>query len=620
MGSGLFSLGATASWFENSIFRNKTRQSMTGQFSARAVFVSVIALAVFAGRPMHVAESAELKTWDGRHDISKIEVTIAYFVPKDRHPLPDWNDRVSYFAKRIEQFHAREFDGQSTLKANVLTKPFKSARTTKQLRDGDANFIFFQTLREVDNELQFGRSKNGTFPILLVLSEINWRPLDDFFRVSPNDGKLQFDGQIIKGRHFPGAKSGGSRATYLADRGVGWGLVSADGWRVPYSGTDCVIYHEGVGHPIGLPHPKPQNDTVMSLAQYRGWLSESSVDESQKKRLGWQQPEEKFDRSGDLFSTFTAAPTPLTPKPNEPVKLQLNWPKDTLVSSIRCRVQTEIEGPWVLTSEFSSPAGETAAPKTISLGSFDRETPVSYRIDATLMNGETIELWGYFQVRKSTSGFLRPRHSAAELVSKAVTKPQPKESIDLLPLVDPEQDAVAGEWQVIDDGLESPKRFGARLEIPFEPPVEYELTIIATPLDEPNGLILGQLMDGHRFLALINHNVQQETAASALENVNGQNVRNNTTTLMADLLQKDRPSQIIVTVRKESVVVRCDGRTVIDWAGNPEQLSLGEYWETPNKTSLFVGAYDCRYRFSRVSLAPISGTGKPLREVSPKKD
>jgi hypothetical protein len=593
---------------------------MAGQSLAREVFVSAIALTAFAVMPLKVAEAAEVKTWDGRHDISKIEVTVAYFVPKDRHPLPDWRDRVNYFAKRIERFHAREFDGQSTLTTKVLDQPFASARTTEQLRAGDADFIFFQTLREVDNELQFGRHKNDAFPILLVLSEINWRPLDDFFRVSPNDGKLQFEGQIINGRHFPGARSGGARATYLADRGVGWGLVSADGWRVPYSGTDCVIYHEGVGHPIGLPHPEPQNSSVMSLAQYRGWLSESSVDEGQKQRLGWMRPEATFDRSADLFSSFAAIPTPLTPKPNELVNLQLNWPPNAQVSLIRCRVQTELEGPWVLISEVSPPAGDAAAPKTISLGSFDRETPVSYRVDATLKTGEKVELWGYFQVRESPSGFLRPRSSATEFTSKAVTAPQLKESIDLLSLVDPTQDAVAGEWQVVNGELESPKRFGARIEIPFEPPAEYELTVIATPLDEPNGLILGQLLNGHRFLTLLNHSVQQEKAASALENVDGQNVRNNATTLMADLLQKDRPSQVIVTVRKDSVVVRCDGRTIIDWKGKPEQLSLGDYWDTPNKNSLFLGAYDCRYRFSRVSLAPISGTGKPLREVATKKN
>lgn len=580
-----------------------------------AAFLAVSMLLSIAIASWNQPAAAEgIRTWDGRHDISKIEVTLAYFVPSDRTPLPDWHDRLHYFAHRIERFHAREFDGQSTLKANILDEPFTSARTTEQLRAGDANFIFFQTLREIDQERQSGREEEDSFPILLVLSDINWRPLDDFFRVSPQNGRLQFEGQIIKERHFPGARSGGSRATYLADRGVGWGLVSADGWRVPYSGTDCVIYHEGVGHPIGLPHPKPQNSSVMSLAQYKGWLNESSVDETQKKRLGWKQPAEKLNRSTDLFSSFTAIPAPLTPQPNEPVKLQLSWPADRRqISSIRCQVQTAIDGPWIETVNRSD-VGDT--PEEVPLGTFDRPTPVSYRVDATLDDGEAVELWGYFQVRVAPSETLLPPVVPDDLQSTTIDTPPSEESRNLLSLINTGKDAVAGEWKKVDGVLESPKRYGARIEIPFEPPAEYELTVIATPLDEPDGLILGQLADRHRFLALVNHNVQQDKAASALENVDGRNVGNNATTLMANLLQKDRPSQIIVTVRKESVTVRCDGRTIIDWQGKPEQLSLGDYWRTPNDNVLFLGAYDCRYRFSRVSLAPISGQGKALRNES----
>ena len=463
--------------------------------------------------------------------------------------------------------------------------------------------------------MQFGREKKDSFPILLVLSEINWRPLDDFFRVSPQDGELKFEGQIINNRHFPGARSGGSRATYLADRGVGWGLVSADGWRVPYSGTDCVVYHEGVGHPIGLPHPEPQNSSVMSLAQYRGWLSESSVDKTQKKRLGWNEPEERFDRSTDLFSAFTAVPVPLIPKPDEQVRIQLDWPRNMQkISSLRCRVQTEIPGPWV--DAFSTNPGDDNAPNEIRLGTFDRPTPVSYRVDATLANGETIELWGYFQVRTSPAEFLLPRAGTGNEAIADKDATQAAESVDLLSMIDVEKDAVAGDWQKKDGILEAPKRFGARIEIPFEPPAEYELTVIATPLDEPNGLILGQLLGEHRFLTLVNYAASQGKPASALENVDGQNVGSNPTTLLADLLRKDRPSQIIVTVRKDSVVVRCDGRAIIDWQGKPEQLSLGDYWKTPNAGVLFLGAYDCRYRFLRVSLAAISGEGKPLRNIA----
>ncbi|NQV24393.1 MAG: hypothetical protein HQ518_08500 [Rhodopirellula sp.] len=584
------------------------------QFRPVVLFV-FLAACFLAGH--RTAQSAELKTWDGLHSISNIDVTVAYFVPRDRQALPDWKDRVRYFAKRIEQFHAREFQGQSTLKATVLEEPFKSARTTEQLRAGDANFIFFQTLREVDQELQFGRDKNGAFPILLVLSEINWRPLDDFFRVSPQNGLLKFEGQIIEGRHFPGAKSGGARATYLADRGVGWGLVSADGWRVPYCGTDCVIYHEGVGHPIGLPHPEPQNSSVMSLAQYRGWLSESSVDESQKKRLGWKHPDNDFDRTSDLFSSFAAVPSPLTPEPDEPVNLKLTWPKNAKVAVVKVQIQTELLGPWIKVTSPNTAVVSDAIVQEIALGMFDRPTPVSYRVDATLKNGETVELWGYFQVREPGDKSLLPQIKAVELSTEEQGDTAlPTESIDLLPMIDVGKDAVAGKWIKADGFVESPKQFGARIEIPFEPPAEYELTVIATPLDEPNGLVLGQLLDGHRFLTLVNYAASKNNPASALENIDGRNVGSNATTMLLELLQKNRPSQIIVTVRKDSVVVQCDGRKIIDWRGKPEQLSLGDYWNTPNANSLFLGAYDCRYRFSRVSLVALSGTGKPLR-VSP---
>ena len=194
-----------------------------------------------------------LRTYDGKYSISTIRITVVYFVPRDRTPLPDWRERVQYFCRRVEQFHAREFQGQSQLTTAIQEQPFVSDKDSAALRAGDADYIFFQTLGEVQSRLGFTRGADETFPILLVLSDINWRELDDFWRLRQADG--QFEGQIIDDRHFPGAASGGARSLYWPDRGVGWGLVSGDGWRVPYSGTDCVVYHEGVGHPIGLPHP-----------------------------------------------------------------------------------------------------------------------------------------------------------------------------------------------------------------------------------------------------------------------------------------------------------------------------------------------------------------------------
>jgi hypothetical protein len=121
---------------------------------------------------------AETHTWDGAHDTSNIEVTVVYFVPSDRAPLPDWRERVDYYCKRIEQFHAREFQGQSTLRTLVRSEPLVSEFDTAQLRVGDANAIYYRTLNEADRRLKFapvgvtGKDERQAFPILLVLSEM----------------------------------------------------------------------------------------------------------------------------------------------------------------------------------------------------------------------------------------------------------------------------------------------------------------------------------------------------------------------------------------------------------------------------------------------------------------
>ena len=216
---------------------------------------------------------------------------------------------------------------------------------------------------------------------------------------------------------------------------------------------------------------------------------------------------------------------------------------------------------------------------------------------------------GYFQVRSApTVTPTRPRSALA-----AVTPPTTRwsETIELLPLIRTERDQVSGQWTLRDGRLESIKQYGARIEIPYQPPAEYVLTAIVEPLDEPNGLILGQRLGDHRFLVLVNYQRPGHAPASALENVDGLNVDLNATTLESRLLERNRLSTVVCTVRKDGVTVTCDGRSVIDWKGAASRLSLSDYWHTPRDV-LFLGAYDCRYRFHRVSLTPISGTGKEL--------
>lgn len=326
-------------------------------------------------------------TFDGKHSIARIAVTAVYFVPKGRAPLPDWRARADYYAERLTAFHAREFGGRSTLTVTVLPKPLLSPHAPDEMRGGDQNAIFWRTVGEVRESLKWPKRDSEAFPILLILSDINWRELDDFRRERIVDGKAVHEGYVAKnGRHFPGAESGGARAVYLSDEGVGVGLVSADGWRVPYSGSDSVVYHEGVGHAIGLPHPDPMNDSVMGTAQYHFWLSETWLDPTQKQTLGLTESEAARQARNDLFSVFTALPGPLVPTPGQPVTLNLTLPAGAKIKTLTVETQTELFGPW-------------KKRKTLSLGAFPAPTAVSYRVKITLADGQSTQLWGYFQVK-----------------------------------------------------------------------------------------------------------------------------------------------------------------------------------------------------------------------------
>ena len=226
--------------------------------------------------------------------------------------------------------------------------------------------------------------------------------MDDFTRTRIIDGKPVHEGNVSEdGRHFPGAESGGARAYYDSGKGHGVGLVSADGWRVPVSGSDCVVYHEGVGHAIGLPHPEPADDSVMCFAQYHYWINQTWVTPSQKEALGWQKGAENvppdFSKGRDLFSAFTALQDPIVPRAGEPVDLKFTWPAGGKVKSLKVQLQSDLKEPWKTVPAVF----EGELPAKLMIGKFEKPTPVSYRVNATLEDGQSVELRGYFQVKEA---------------------------------------------------------------------------------------------------------------------------------------------------------------------------------------------------------------------------
>lgn len=584
-------------------------------WSAIVVALGAIALPARAGDG-----PAGPTTQDGRYSIATLRATVVYFVPSDREPLPDWRERIEWLCDRLRHFHAREFAGRSRLVTSIHREPFRSTRTTAAVRSGDANATFFRTMAEVDAAVDPAVGAGEAFPVLLVLSDVNWRPLDDFSRLAPAGKGWRFDGAIADdGVHVPGAAAGGSRAVYLPERGRGWGLVSGDGWRVPCRGSDCVLWHEGIGHAIGLPHPEAADGSVMSQGQYRHALAQSWIDPAQKAGLRFAPPTEA-PAPDPLFDRFTVVPEPASPRPRERVALRLE-PRDLLPGDLHVEVQTGLRAPWMTIPVDAAAIREGLVP----LGSFDRPGGVAWRVrgggpGAGADGGATAAAWGYFQVR-TEPGLAPPPGDVDATDREPVAESQPGDpaaAVDLLALVEPARHGVSGTWERIDrdglTGLVAPRAYGARIEIPYTPAEAYRLTVIAEPLDDPNGLTLGLRMGGRRFLALLGFG-ETSPRASALENVDGVNVAGNPTRVEGDVFVRGRPAEIVCTVRPGRVVVTVDGRPWIDWEGSPDRLSLGDYWRTPRDEALFLGAYDCRYRFLRVSLEALDGAGRPLDDA-----
>jgi hypothetical protein len=131
---------------------------------------------------------------------------------------------------------------------------------------------------------------------------------------------------------------------------------------------------------------------------------------------------------------------------------------------------------------------------------------------------------------------------------------------------------------------------------------------MAEPLDEPDGLILGQCVGGRRFVVNLNCCWGGPMAVNQLENIDGKPgaIDKNA------VFKKGRRSQIVCSVRRQAIQVAVDGREVIAWKGDDAKLNLTDYWKTPRKNVLFIGAFNCRYRISQVTLKPISGMGRSL--------
>jgi len=208
----------------------------------------------------------------------------------------------------------------------------------------------------------------------------------------------------------------------------------------------------------------------------------------------------------------------------------------------------------------------------------------------------------YEQALPNLTGLVRLK--VEKRIQEAQASPA-QEPIELLKLVDPAKDSVRGDWRFQEGGLLSPTGPFVRLQIPYAPPAEYDLRVVVERKSAPEVLVLGLVLEGAQCtVGLDGLGGTQSTLEGAGDRV----------TAPGRALKNSGTSLIVCAVRKASLAVTVDGRKVFETALDPKRPgALPAGWDVPAKNALFLGAYDCSYRFTSVLLAPVSGSGKRLR-------
>lgn len=190
-----------------------------------------------------------------------------------------------------------------------------------------------------------------------------------------------------------------------------------------------------------------------------------------------------------------------------------------------------------------------------------------------------------------------------ELLEKEMT---PKEAVDLLSLVTLRKDALIDSWTRVGASIVSPATAGPRLQIPYLPPPEYDLTIVASGREPRGALLIGLVVGGKHVL--VGLDLLEGFSASCLDLI----AESGETVVRGKLFPDEKPRVIVCSVRRTQIVVTVDRKKLIEWNVDPKRIT-GSGNEIPDKRVPYLGAHFGSFRIDQLRLIAVTGAGKPLR-------
>lgn len=187
--------------------------------------------------------------------------------------------------------------------------------------------------------------------------------------------------------------------------------------------------------------------------------------------------------------------------------------------------------------------------------------------------------------------------------------------VELLPLIDPRLDTVRGTWEVQDGVLSGTDQVtAARIVIPYVPPEEYALVIVAERTEGKDALVVGLASGGRQFVHCLDGYTVEGKCLASFETLDGKLGRDNESARSCRSFEDGAASVIVYTVRKGRVSVRVNGKEILDWSGDFGRLAVRGDYRINYPGALFIGSWMSTFRITKLTLLPRSAGGRRLRE------
>ena len=176
--------------------------------------------------------------------------------------------------------------------------------------------------------------------------------------------------------------------------------------------------------------------------------------------------------------------------------------------------------------------------------------------------------------------------------------------LDLLSLIDPVRDANQGVWTSENNMLRTladPRSEFSKLAVPVDVPEEYLLTMrVARESGGPENdeaLCLLLPFGKTRAALVIDGHHSQFTGFDMSKSY----FAGNPTTFKGTVIPPDAATEIEIQVRRNGVKINSAGRSIVDWSGNPANLTVPARHGGPDR-GINLGAFKQRFRFEKLEI------------------